>query len=114
MRQVLAADAAGRAAMLHALGQEAAVALDASARRTPQRPGEALADLANYPVAPRGTASSSEMSPDSASDEEKKEIDDEAGWWWDPEGQAASDDGEEDESGEEEDESGDEEDGGGE
>ena len=103
MRQVLAADAAGRTAALHALGQEAAVALDASTRRTPQRQGEALADLANYPVAPRGTASSSEMSPDSASDEEKAAIDDEAGWWWDMEGQAASDDGEEDESGDEED-----------
>ena len=113
MREVLAADAAGRTAALHALGQEAAVALDASARRTPQRPGEALADLANYAVAPRGTASSSEMSPDSASDEEKAAIDDEAQWWWDMEGEAASDDGEEDESSEEEDE-GDEEDGGGE
>ena len=90
------------------------MALDASARRTPQRPGEAMADPANYPVAPWGTASSSELSLDSASDAEKAAIDDEAGWWWDMEGQAASDDGNEDESGEEEDESGDEEDGGGE
>ena len=84
MQQVLAADAAGRTATLHALGQEAAVALDASARRTPQRPGEALEDLANRLAAPQGTASSSDMSSDSAWDEERAAID--AGGWWDAEG----------------------------
>ena len=71
-----------------------------SGRGRPWRPSNS-----NRVAAPRGTASSSEFSPDSASDEERAAIDNDDGaeWWGDAEDPAASDDEEEDESGEEED-----------